>query len=213
VLRRALAILLLTLTACSSGPAPNGGLAAPRAVASPRKPYQVLKPRPGDNEFTVHVTLRMVATGALRVEPVEIPAELRVVEIYLGKNPQQIWFYSVSPAKPVKLPDGRYLLFSADLSPGLYRGPGQYQLGEQAGVSLGGQQGLGSGAYIMTYRGVESGSPAPLGADEGRYDRIAEPCTLFVTQDSMTGRVDCPKLLDQSDDAKTVELHWNWERT
>lgn len=210
MLTRALLATLLALTGC--GGASGSPLERPQAAASPRAPFDENSPREGHREFTITVRLRMVTTGEAAFGPIEEEATLRVVEIWQGANPKELWFYSVSPAEPVALSDGRLVLFTADLSPGLYAGPGRYELSEEkVGVVLSGQPGVHSAAYVQTYLPATGGhSRDEIIASFRRFERFGAPCFLEVTADSMTGTVDCAELRD--DQGRTVELHWNWER-
>lgn len=202
-------LLALTLALASCGD--PGPLAAPSPAASPRAATQVESPREGHTSFNITVRLQMVISGDTELGPISTEAELTIVEIFQGKNPREVWFYSVSPAKPVESGEGRLMLFSADLAPGIYEGPGRYELSDKAGVTVAGKEGLSSGAYVMLYR--QGGPDVPK--DEiveafRRYEKFGEPCTLVVTPQSLTGTVDCPSLLD--DKGNSVELHWNWAR-
>lgn len=200
MLRRALAVLAIATAACS-GPA--------KASYSPAT--NVSTPRPGHREFNVQVRLEMTVSGDTELGPLTTEADLRVVEIQGGSNPREIWFYSASPGRPVEIDGSRLLLFSADLAPGIYEGPGTYELSDEAGVTLGGEAGLSSGAYVQVYRVAEPGvSKREIRRSFRRYDRFGEPCTLTVAADSVTGTVDCPSLLDE--DGDTVALHWEWTR-
>lgn len=159
--------------------------------------------RPGHTDRTYAVRLRMVVSGDDTLRPLDIDAELHVVEIFAEANPREIWFYSVSAGAPMQLADGRFLLFSADLSPGVWKGPGTYELGEESGVAVGGSEGLRSGAYVQLYGAGDD-------REFVRFDVFEQPCRLTVAEDNLTGTVDCPAL--ESGEGGTVALHWNWER-
>jgi len=192
MLTRALLTLLLTLTACATS-----------TPATLRSPVEAKTPREGHREETRHARLRMTVTGVDELAfTVDTETLIRLVEIYQGKNPTTIYFLSVSAAENLMLPDGRTVLYSADLAPGLYRGPGSYELSDKGGTTIAGVESLGSGAYVQVARGEPD-------AVFGRFDQFDQPCSLSVTTEARTGTVRCPALLDA--DRRMVSLVWSWE--
>lgn len=166
-------------------------------------PIREEHPGPGFTDRTVRVRLAMEVSGA---EELSLDTEtiLQTIEIVGSEVPRITWFLSVSAAEIVELPDGRRLQFSADLTPGLYEGPGSYTLTEEGAVEVEGQQSpLGSGAYVQFLRLDPETSTR-------RFDRFAEPCTIEVDKDQRRGRVECPSLADA--EGETVSLTWSWER-
>jgi hypothetical protein len=194
---RALSAFTLILAACSSS-LPLPPLAPPVAARTPA---------PDHTEEDVNVSLTMETSGATEFSLDNVSALLHVVEIFGDGANRALWFYSVSSRPAVMLPDGRSLLFSADLSPGIYKGPGEYELSEASGVTLGGHSGLSSGAYIETVRRLDDGT-----AELRRFDRFGEPCRLVVAADARTGSVDCPSLLLDTSDDQSVSVSWSWAR-
>lgn len=182
-------VLLTTLLAC--------GDAGPELAP----PLSAETARAGHTTRVWNTTIDMAVSGDATLSITDQPAKLSIVEILGGDNPVNIWFFSISPAEPVMLPDGRNLLFSADLSPGLYEGPGTYELSDAAGTSVEGVPGPGSGAYVQIFRTV----PEP---EIARYDRFGEPCTLVVGEEARTGRMRCPSLL--AEEGGEVSLSWTW---
>lgn len=182
-------LLLTTLVACGTS---EPTLAPPLSAETER---------PGHTTRVMRASIDMAVSGDATLNLTDQEAKLSIVEILGGDNPVNIWFLSISPAQPVDLPDGRLLLFSADLSPGLYRGPGTYQLSEGSGTTIGGVAGPGSGAYVQLFRT----GPQP---EVTRFDRFGEPCRLEVTKELRTGRVRCPSLLAEDDGE--ISLSWTW---
>ncbi|MDX1450226.1 MAG: hypothetical protein R3246_14330 [Acidimicrobiia bacterium] len=166
-------------------------------------PIAAETPNPGHTDHVYDASMTLTVSGAEELGPLTVEVELRVVEIFAGRHPREVWFYSVSPNRPVPLPDERLMLFSADLSPGIWNGPGTYQLSDEAGVVLEGQPGVRSGAYIQLYGTADQETFA-------RYDEFGAPCTLTVEPDDRSGSVSCPSLLDA--DGAEVDLDWSWER-
>lgn len=192
VLRRAATSLALLLAACSSSPD------RPPAISAET-------PKPDAVQGTWRARLRMEASGA---ETFTLDAETRLhlVEIWGNRTPFSAWFFSVSAAQfDLTIPDGRAILFTADLAPGLYRGDGRtYTLAEEGqGAVLGVESNLGSAAYLQL-GDLRSPTPAIV-----RYEEFGEPCTMTVGPKVVTGTVICPSLLDE--DGDSVSVRWSWE--
>ncbi len=159
--------------------------------------------RPGHVEKIVNARVDMTITGARPLTLKDEPAVLRMVIIEGDRNPQITHFFSISSGTPITLDDTTYLQFDADLAPGIYNGPGTYQLTTEP-PKVGGTQGsLESAAYVQ-YLDLK---PKPLGP---KFDTIAKPCTLTVRGTAGTsGTVDCPVLKSQT--GLQVAWHWEWE--
>jgi hypothetical protein len=193
VLRRALAATLLVAAGCSGSGEPP--LSPPVAATTPA---------PGHTDRTVRARVEMRARGAESFD-VRKRMLLRVVEISGGRHPQGTWFFSVSTAPPFPtVSDGRQLVFDADLAPGIYQGPGKtYALDPSTKVSVSGiASPLRSAAYVQLVRTTPK-------VEASRFDRIDRPCAFVVGRAARTGRVDCPRLLDEK--GRAVSLQWEWE--
>lgn len=191
MLKRALsASLLVLLVAC------GGGELTP--------PVKVSTPKPGFVQQTVHARLTMKVRGAQTLD-LDTKTKLTIVEIIGGKTPVVTWFVSVSAGEQVTLDDGRTMLFTADLSPGLYRGKGTYKLQDKGAVKVSGQESpLGSASYVSF---LDIGPPPKL----ARYDVLKEACTMTVAEQVVSGSVTCPALADA--EGETISASWSWERT
>jgi hypothetical protein len=163
----------------------------------------------GDVTRLVRAHLKMQVRGSETAD-LDLQTKLLIVEIYAGRTPAATWFVSVSAptAELIRTPDNRTLLFTADLAPGLYRGsPGTYTLDAttKAPPAGGVQSPFKSAAYVRLF----AGPPTP---SDHNYSILSKPCTLKVAKEQVTGSVDCPELKD-SNGARTVSLHWEWELT
>lgn len=188
----ATALLCALAVACSGAP-----------PLSP--PVSVSTPTPGVVDRTVRAALMIETTGALSLS-VEGEALLKIYEIGGPRIPTQARFLSISAAEPVEAPDGRLVLFTADLAPGLYEGPATYTMVAEGAVSVSGRRvGVGSAAYIQVFREGGGGGVDSL----RRFDQIVEPCTLSVGKEQRSGRLECPALADAS--GEQVALRWEWQ--
>lgn len=187
-------LVLTTAIACGGG---NTRAPSPAISASTL--------RPGHVEKTVHAVIDMTVTGARPLALQREPAKLRMVIIEGDRNPQIVHFFSVSSAEPIKLDDTTFLQFDADLAPGLYSGPGTYELSTQAPAVGGTQSNLSSASYVQ-FLDLQ---PKPLGP---KFSVLSRPCTLTVVgTEGVRGTVVCPKLT--TEDGRSVTLRWSWELT
>lgn len=181
-------------------------LAACTAPKGLQPPVRGSTPAPGDTRLFYKVHLRMQATGAESLT-VARDTVLDVHEIAAERNPVAIWFLTVSVGERFILPDGRMLIFSADLAPGTYRGPGTYTIdGKTQGKVLGVETNIGSAAFLA----ISDLRAAPPRAT--RYGVLVKPCTLTFEADAARGSVRCPALGDEAAPGKTIAWNWEWER-
>jgi len=185
-----IASALLLVSACGGSPQPL------------RSPISLETPAPGHTRRVVEAHLTMSVTGALTFD-LETDTTLAIDEIISDEVPTAGWFLSVASAPLIELDDGRILQFSVDLSPGLYRGPGRYDLSDEGTQTVQGIQSLGSAAYV---RFVSSDPP---GVEEFRD--FGQPCSLDVGNDVRSGHVLCPEQLGTADASESVRLEWSWE--
>jgi hypothetical protein len=174
-----------------------------------RPPISATTPADGETRKVMHVKLDMEGKGG---DPFKLSADTHLVfyEIYAGRTPPATWFLSISAPvdPPLTLTDGRSLLFSADLAPGLYHGaPGTYTLDSQTAPASGGVKSpIHSGAYVR----LIARAPTPL---DRNYDTFAKPCTMTVAKDLRNGTVGCPQLGLQGNAKASESLHWTWTLT
>ena len=171
---------------------------------TPTPAISATTPNPDHVEQIVHAKIDFRVSGARSLDLKDVDAVLRIVEIVGDANPQIVHFFSVSSGAPVKLDDKHFLAFDADLAPGIYSGPGVYQLKPDAAVVQGQQTSLASAAYAQFIDLL----PAPTGP---KFDTLADPCTLVVGEHAYTGSVTCSKLSSAS--GGEVSLAWRWRRT
>lgn len=175
-----------------------------------------------NEKFSDPLVFETPATGQVkRVQPVHLEMTLAGAEQFTLKTdthlvfveiasdvPVSLWFVSISAPTdpPLSISDGRQILFTADLAPGIYRGSGKtYALGAQTqGSVLGVPSNLKSAAYIT----VTKLQPLQLHTFDLGNASFAVPCSLVVGDRLHTGSVTCPKLTDAA--GKTVSLQWTW---
>jgi hypothetical protein len=133
-----------------------------------------------------------------------------VIDIYESHGtgvPVGVWIVTASAADfNLQLSDGSLLLWSADLRPGQYQGPGTYTIDGKDAPDLASASSIRSAAYVQIVR--------PTGGDESvtRYDVFVEPCTVTYAANAVTGQVHCPALGLDRDPSRTIEWLWTWER-
>jgi len=188
-------LLLLALTACGDG-------------KSFSEPLVLETPGPGHERRIQRVRFTMSVAGAENFTFTK-ETKLRFDEIARAV-PVSLWFISISAPTdpPITIPDGRQILFTADLAPGLYRGaPKTYELsGKTQGDVLGVPTNLESAAYITITQLTPTLASASYDLANARYEK---PCTLTLAKELVSGSVSCPKLADAK--GKTISLGWRWE--
>lgn len=133
-----------------------------------------------------------------------------IVDIYEAQGtsiPTAVWILTASAgAFDVTLSDGSLLLWSADLSPGQYEGPGTYTIDGLKPPKDAQASSLRSAAYVQIAR--------PVGGEDSlrRYDQLNQPCTLTFEANAARGRVECPELGLDRDPSRTISWTWTWER-
>ncbi|MFP5224831.1 MAG: hypothetical protein ACLGH3_04650 [Actinomycetota bacterium] len=133
-----------------------------------------------------------------------------VIDIYESHGPGVpvgVWILTASAGRfDIQLSDGSLLLWSADLRPGQYEGPGTYEIDGKDAPDLAESSSLRSAAYVQITR--------PAGGEESltRYDVLVEPCTLTYAANAASGEVRCPALGLDRDPSRTIEWLWTWER-
>lgn len=186
-------IALMALVACSSGaslkPAARSSTYGPGAVRS---------------YYEVNISHEISGDTNYSLDTQDI---LDVYEIHGTSVPIAVWTLTASTGSfKVTADDGAFLLWSADLTPGQYDGPGTYEInGKDAPVGAP-DSSIRSAAYMQIAR--------PIVDDDSvtRYDVLVEPCTLTVAKDAESGKLVCPKLGLDRDPSRTISWTWTWER-
>lgn len=188
------ATALITLVSCGDEPA-----------ISP--PMSIESPGPGHLETTRRARFTMSVSGAESFRIRKDDAVLHFYEIIGDATPRLSWFFSASavPGQYITAPDGRWLLFTADLEPGTYQGAGTYSiLATAKNAPIEGATGIAGASYLALIR------PKPQ-PSERRFALLERPCTFRVGEKYRTGSVHCPRLADAK--GETVDVRWTWELT
>lgn len=208
MLTRALAALLgvALLSACGSNGSTSPALQPPTRTTScgARTPDEPAKD--GSLRAFYPTTMRHEVSGDVEAM-LEGEGLIDVCEILGDNYPQGTHFLTVSAGQyDLTLEDGTVLLWSADLVPGLYSGPGTYTIDTETAPGIAGGSGIRSAAYLRF--------TGPTGGPEGfaEYRELVEPCTLTITADAASGSVVCPALGLDGDPTRTIAWTFTWER-
>lgn len=137
----------------------------------------------------------------------EADSTVDVYEINGGRYPEISWILTASTGTFTDtLDDGSLLIWSADLAPGEYHGPGSYVIdGLNAPVGAPASS-IRSAAYMR----LTTNQPGPETVLE--YNVLHEPCTFEYEAAAARGEVHCPKLGLDRDPTRTISWTWTWER-
>lgn len=150
--------------------------------------------------------IRHSITGDMTLE-VDTEGFVDVYEIFGGQFPEGVSHLTASVGfGALSLDDQGVMRWSADLVPGQYEGPGEYELDGERPPDLGSQSGIRSAAYFS----IVGPSAGPAGA--ATYNVLVEPCILTYAKDAVTGELVCPSLGMEGDPDRTIEWTWTWER-
>jgi hypothetical protein len=213
VLTKLAAALLpaVLLAACSETNSASGwghaeGYAPPVRAFSCGQEEPGSPPRPGSLRAFYPTKMTHTVSGD---QDIEFTTEtlIDVCEILGDDFPSGTHFLTVSAGKfDVTMPDGTLLLWSADLVPGLYEGPGTYTIDDEASPDIAAQSSIRSAAYLR-FTGPLAGKVGLL-----EYRQLLEPCTLEIEALAVRGSVTCPKLGLSTDPDRFIEWTWAWER-
>jgi len=207
VLTRACAAfaLLSAITACSSG-SPTEQLAPPEKELACGAAEAGGAPKEGALRAFYRTHSSHVVTGDVEVT-LDRDALIDVCEIRGEAFPRGTYFLTVSAGQfDLTLEDGTFVVWSADLVPGQYDGPGTYVIDGEQAPDIAQASSIRSAAYLRF--------TGPLAGDAGlsEYRELIEPCTLTIAAEAASGEVSCPKLGLTTDPSRTISWTWTWKR-
>lgn len=198
--------LALTVAACGSG-APG-----PSAFAPPVKRLACGaseiggEPKEGALRAFYPTHMRHEVHGDVTVA-MDVEALIDVCEIRGDAFPPGTFFLTVSAGQfDLTLDDGTSVLWSADLVPGQYDGPGTYTIDGEEAPDIAQASGIRSAAYLR-FTGPRAGDAGLI-----EYRELIEPCTLTIAAEAASGELSCPKLGLEGDPTRTISWTWTWER-
>lgn len=203
--RFTIAAAAVLLVACG-GNGSGSTLAPPVRVLPCGQAQDDGSPAPGATRSLYPAHNKHVVSGDLEVT-YEVDMLIDVCEILSDSLPEGTHFLTVSAGQfDLTMDDGTIVLWSADLLPGQYDGPGTYTIDGKLAPSIAQASGLRSAAFLRF--------TGPTGGEGGfaEYRELIEPCTLVFASEAASGSVTCPKLGLSTDPSRTISWTWTWER-
>ncbi|MBI4729201.1 MAG: hypothetical protein HY775_06815 [Acidobacteria bacterium] len=187
--RRASAALALAAVATACGGSPS--VPSPIEARTPQTGYTV-------RAYLADVSLKVGGDASLSFRG---PLKIVLTEVRGGRIPPSAWFFQVGLSEPLAVEGARFQV-AVDVAPGLYRGPGDYEL-TGAGVTPA-VGGIGSSVFVRVFRLDAKGVTSAV--DE--FNVISGSCSLTV--EAARGTLSCPALELSGETGKSVSLRWSW---